>query len=112
MFMFKEFFVALSCLVICGAIVAGAQSPKNENELPAGQMQNKARTDCLTCHDSHIIVQQRLSKTGWGKEVDKMAKWGAIVSPSDRDALVDYFSTNFPAEKPAYVATRSSPSKR
>ncbi|HEY4053107.1 MAG TPA: hypothetical protein VGL74_05170, partial [Terriglobales bacterium] len=73
--------------------------------------QNKARTACLMCHDSHIIVQQRLSKTAWGKEVDKMIKWGAIVNPSDRDALVDYFSTNFPPEKPAYVAKRSAPGK-
>jgi hypothetical protein len=72
-------------------------------------MQSKAHADCAVCHDTHIIVQQRLSKAAWGKEVDKMIKWGAIVDASDRDGLVDYFSTNFPPDKPPYVAERSSP---
>jgi hypothetical protein len=71
-------------------------------------MQNKARTGCITCHDAHIILQQRLSKAAWGKEVDKMIKWGAIVNASDRDSLVDYFSTNLPPDKPAYLAQRSA----
>jgi hypothetical protein len=110
--MSKRFFLVVSCLTVCVAISAGAQSPTNESQLPDGPMQSKARTACLICHDSHIIVQQRLSKAAWGKEVDKMTKWGAIVSAPDRDALVDYFSTNFPPEKPAYVAKRSAASKR
>jgi hypothetical protein len=75
-------------------------------DLPAGAMENRARTACTSCHDTRIVVQQRLTKTAWGKEVDKMIKWGAIVDAADRDALVDYLSTNFPPEKPAYVAPR------
>ncbi len=81
-------------------------------DLPPGSMQGKARTGCTVCHDAHILVQQRLSKAAWGKEVDKMMKWGAIVSPSDRDALVEYFSSNFPPDKSPYIAQRSAPSKR
>ena len=75
-------------------------------DLPVGAMKNRARTACTSCHDTRIILQQRLTKTAWGKEVDKMMKWGAIVDPADRDGLVDYLSTNFPPEKPAYVAPR------
>jgi hypothetical protein len=41
-----------------------------------------------------------------------MIKWGAIINPSDRDALVEYFSTNFAPDKPAYVAQRSASTKR
>lgn len=88
-------------------LVANAQQAATV-ELPTGQMQSKAHTACTTCHDAHIIVQQRLSEAAWGKEVDKMIKWGAIVSPSDRDALVEYFSENLTAAKPAYVAQRSA----
>jgi hypothetical protein len=91
-------------------VSVGAQSATDDG-LPDGPMQNKARTACLMCHDSHIIVQQRLSKTAWGKEVDKMIKWGAIVNSSDRDPLVDYFNTNFSPDKPGYTAKRSAPSK-
>lgn len=97
---------AFSLLAIA---MAGADAqPPPKVELPAGPMQGKARNACTACHDAHIVVQQRLSKTAWGKEVDKMIKWGAIVDPSDREALVDYFSQNFTPDKHAYVAQRSA----
>ena len=70
--------------------------------LPAGPMQAKATTSCLECHEARIILQQRLSKGAWTKEVDKMTKWGAVVDPADRDALIDYLSTNFSPDQPAY----------
>ena len=70
-------------------------------------MQAKAVTACTECHEARIIVQQRLSKAAWTKEVDKMMKWGAVVEPQDRDALIDYLSGNFPVDKPEYVAERS-----
>jgi hypothetical protein len=107
MFMFRLKILALFMLAIGVAAAVGVDSP-NGADLPPGPALSKARTGCLTCHDAHIILQQRLSKAAWGKEVDKMIKWGAIVSPSDRDALVEYFSTNFPPDKPPYVAQRSA----
>jgi len=79
--------------------------------LPAGDMQKKAQAACTRCHDSSIIVQQRLSRAAWTKEVDKMVKWGAILNPSDRDPLIEYFSTNFPPEKTPYVPPRSARAK-
>jgi len=69
-------------------------------------MQAKVTTSCTECHEARIILQQRLSKAAWTKEVDKMAKWGALVDPQDRDAFIDYLSTNFGTDKPAYVAER------
>ena len=70
----------------------------------------KATNACTECHEARIIVQQRLSKAAWTKEVDKMTKWGALVDPQDRDALIDYLSANFGVDKPGYVAERSSSS--
>jgi hypothetical protein len=86
--------------------LAWAQSASSP-ELPAGPMQAKATTACTECHDARIIVQQRLSKAAWTKEVDKMTKWGALVDPQDRDALIDYLSENFSVDKPEYVPERS-----
>jgi hypothetical protein len=83
-------------------------SPKATEDLPAGPMQAKATTACLECHEARIILQQRLSKAAWTKEVDKMTKWGAVVEPSDRDALVDYLSTNFGLDQPPYEAPRTA----
>jgi hypothetical protein len=71
-------------------------------------MQAKATTACLECHEARIILQQRLTKAAWTKEVDKMTKWGAVVDPADRDALIDYLSANFSPDQPAYTPQRTS----
>jgi len=81
------------------------------DELPAAPVRAKVTAACAECHESRIIVQQRLSKPAWTKEVDKMIRWGALVDPADRDALVDYLSANFPADKTAYVAPRTTSQK-
>jgi hypothetical protein len=85
--------------------------PKPTADLPPGAMQAKATTACTECHEARIIVQQRLSKAAWTKEVDKMTKWGALVDPADRDALIDYLSTNFSPDKPPYEPPRSASPK-
>jgi hypothetical protein len=77
-------------------------------ELPPGPMQVKATTACTECHEARIILQQRLSKAAWGKEVDKMTKWGAVVDQADRDALIDYLSSNFGPDIPAYEPPRTA----
>jgi hypothetical protein len=88
-----------------------AASQKATEDLPAGPMQAKATTSCLECHEARIILQQRLNKGAWTKEVDKMIKWGAVVDASDRDALIDYLSTNFSPEQPPYDAPHTSSEK-
>jgi hypothetical protein len=108
--MLRYSFVVSSILMIA-ALPCFSAEPGPTN-LPAGDMQKKARNACTSCHQASIIVQQRLNKAAWTKEVDKMVKWGAILNPSDRDALIDYLSSNFPPEKAPYVAPRSARSKR
>jgi hypothetical protein len=81
---------------------------KAAEDLPAGAMQAKATTACTECHEARIILQQRLSKAAWSKEVDKMVKWGAIVDAGDHDALIDYLSTNFSPHQPPYSPPRTA----
>jgi hypothetical protein len=88
-----------------------AWSQKAAEDLPAGAMQAKATTSCLECHEARIILQQRLSKAAWTKEVDKMMKWGAVVDAGDRDALIDYLSANFSSDQPPYEPPRTSTGK-
>jgi len=94
--------------VAATALVLRAQSP----DLPPGPLQAKARTVCLECHDAGIIVQQRLDRKTWGKEVDKMIRWGATVQPQERDAFVDYFAANFGAERPPQPPQYAKPNTR
>jgi len=97
--------VAFIVSVLLGTWALGGESG-GAPDMPAGAMQAKARTACMECHESRIILQQRLSKAAWTKEVDKMIKWGAVVDPKDRDALIDYLSTNFSPDKAAEAASR------
>lgn len=99
---------AIVLLLGMSAALAGQSPRSNTAELPPGPIQAKATTACTECHEARIIVQQRLSKAAWTKEVDKMTKWGAVVDPADRDALIDYLSVNFSPEKPAYEPPRTS----
>ena len=101
------FFLVLIALSSPAVIPAQNSAQLNE-ELPAGVMQQKATTACLECHEARIIVQQRLSKAVWTKEVDKMMKWGAVVDANDRDALIDYLSGNFGPAQPEYSAPRTA----
>jgi hypothetical protein len=96
--------------VSLGQSRTSTQSGLTEN-LPDGAMHDKAVTACAECHEARIIVQQRLSKAAWTKEVDKMVKWGAVVDASDRDALIDYLSSNFGTDRAPYVPPRTSSAK-
>jgi len=108
----KDSIIVGVLIALSGPVLIPAQnSAKLNEELPAGAMQQKATTACLECHEARIMVQQRLSKAVWTKEVDKMVKWGAVVDPADRDALIDYFGSNFPPDKTPYIAARSQASR-
>jgi hypothetical protein len=86
----------LASFLVAVTLAVWAQAP----DLPSGPLQARARTACLECHDAGIIVQQRLSRAAWTKEVDKMRGWGALVAPEDREAFIDYFAANFGVDKP------------
>ena len=97
--------------IVFAGLIAPMSSLAQSPELPAGPIQAKVRTACTECHDSHIIIQQRLNNKAWLKEVDKMIKWGAVVDPNDRSAVIDYLSTNFPPDKAAGPSERVGPGK-
>lgn len=50
---------------------------------------------CLTCHEADIIEQQKLSRTGWTRSVEKMMRWGATVSDTEKDPLIDYLASRY-----------------
>ncbi|HVR25928.1 MAG TPA: hypothetical protein VMU26_21725 [Candidatus Polarisedimenticolia bacterium] len=113
---FRKMLYKISALALLmpasGSVAQKSVAAKVSADLPAGPMQAKATTACLECHEARIILQQRLSKPAWTKEVDKMTKWGAVVDSADRDALIDYLSTNFSPDKPAYEPQRTAVEKK
>ena len=86
---------ALACtaLVVASAGAIGAQAPAAA--LPDGAGAEVARAKCIGCHDADLVVSQRLSPTGWDREVAKMERWGARLSPEERPVLVAYLARQF-----------------
>jgi hypothetical protein len=105
--MFKLKVVAQLMIIVSVLLCSVPSLPAQSPELPPGPMQQKVTTSCTECHESRIILQQRLSKGAWTKEVDKMIKWGAVVDAADRDAFIEYLSTNFPPDKAPESMPRS-----
>src|SRR5262249_40826354 len=64
-------------------------------DLPEGKGVEVARDKCIGCHEADLIVSQRLSRQAWVREVDKMIRWGAVVSDAEKEVLVDYFAAHF-----------------
>jgi len=64
-------------------------------DLPEGKGAELARDKCVICHEADVIVAQRLSRQGWTREIEKMIRWGAVASDSEKEVLIDYFAANF-----------------
>ena len=81
-----------SVLALAFVLAAGVRA----QTLPeGGHGRDVLQVRCLACHDADLIVQQRLARPAWVREVDKMVAWGAFVPAEDRDALVDYLAAAF-----------------
>jgi hypothetical protein len=53
---------------------------------------------CLICHEDDVIRQQRLTRSQWDREINKMTKWGAEMKKEDRDKILDYLFSNYGPE--------------
>lgn len=76
-----------------------------QQDLPEGKGAELARDKCVTCHEADLIVSQRLSRQGWTREVDKMIRWGAPVSDSEKEVLIDYLAAHFKPRSAAGAQT-------
>lgn len=81
--------------IVTPLAAAELQAPR---ELPDGQGAEPVRARCISCHGIDLIVQQRLTREGWLREVQKMTSWGAVIAPGEQDALVNYLAASFGVE--------------
>lgn len=64
-------------------------------ELPDARGSAAVKARCVTCHGADIIRGQRLSRTGWERDVDKMIGWGAQLGATERTEIIEYLSAQF-----------------
>jgi cytochrome c5 len=94
---------ALAIVVLVAASSVSAQQP-----LPAGAGLDVLKRRCVSCHESDIISSQKLTLTGWTRSVDKMVRWGAPITPEEREVLQPFLAQHFaPRPVASHGATES-----
>ena len=89
----KNIFAVIAVILV--VISCKNSPPTNIASSNHGEAIMKAQ--CLSCHGADLISQQRLTKVGWTKEVEKMMRWGAEVKDSDKEPLVEFLAANYPS---------------
>ena len=95
-------------LMACSIAIAGAVGAQ---ELPAGPGRDVVTTRCVSCHETDLIAQQRLTRTGWGRSIDKMIRWGAVVETDERGPMLDYLAAHFAPQPAASHLVATAPSE-
>lgn len=85
--------LVLACLAI-GTMSLGLLAQR-QDALPAGTGSDVVRAKCLGCHEADLIVQQRLARPGWVRELDKMERWGAVLTAAEKTSAADYLARHF-----------------
>ena len=102
--------LSVAMLASAATMLSSAQQMLQLAELPPGPGREVVTARCVSCHEADLIVQQRLSRAAWGRSLDKMIRWGAVVEPAEREPLLDYLAARFAATPVAahIVATAAS----
>jgi DMSO/TMAO reductase YedYZ molybdopterin-dependent catalytic subunit len=80
------------------AITISSQGPPGapaEASTPETGPADVYKAACFSCHDEHMMQQQHLTREQWDREINKMTGWGAQVRPQDREAILNYLSSQF-----------------
>jgi hypothetical protein len=72
-----------------------ADVPPAQPAAPAAAPPAAFTNACRACHQDDVIRQQRLTRTQWDAEINKMVGWGARVADQDRSTLLDYLAAAF-----------------
>ena len=89
-------------------LTAGTVFAADQATLDRGKRE-EARS-CIPCHSLRLVHSQRLSRTAWNKELDKMAGWGTVMT--DREALLEYLVANFGEDKAPTPAAMSGDGRK
>jgi cytochrome c5 len=80
---------------LIAVVIALLTSIADAQQLPPGPGLDVLNKRCVSCHETDIISSQKLSLTGWTRSVDKMVRWGAVITPEERKLLEPYLAQHF-----------------
>jgi len=88
--------VDLRLLVVAAALTTLAL-PSSAQGLPDGPGKDLVEAVCSECHTTERIAARQLTKPQWADKVLEMLQEAPDVKQSERDKIVEYLATNFPA---------------
>lgn len=100
--------LAITCMIGIGLHLTSAHGEsvvvaEGVGTLPTTERQalGLLHARCEVCHSADLITQQRLDREKWTAIVNKIIHWGAQVSPSEQEVLMNYLVAHYyPAAAP------------
>jgi len=77
--------------------------------LPEGKGKAVVESRCFACHSADLLVQQRLTEKQWTAAVEKMIRWGAPVTDSEKPVIIEYLAKRFGVDNKRFSATKVRP---
>jgi len=68
--------------------------------LPPGPGQTDVQANCVICHGTAMIEQQRKDSAGWTKTVNQMRTWGAPLADDKVPGVIAYLTKNYGVTPP------------
>jgi len=97
------------------ALAAAAPLPQPGTQfhsLPAGTGKQQTEAACLRCHSADMLAQQRLTEKQWTSAVEKMMRWGAVVTDKDKAAIIAYLSKHYGPDNKSFVPLKTKTIKK
>jgi sulfite oxidase len=79
-------------------VEVGGGPPALPSEPPAAEipaLPGTVKQTCVACHGQDMIAGQHLTRPQWEREIDKMTRWGAAVTPGNHSEIVDFLFRTF-----------------
>jgi competence protein ComEA len=67
-------------------------------QLPPGPGREETQKMCSGCHEFERSISLRQDRDGWKATINKMLNFGAQSTDEEFTAVLEYLSTNYPAE--------------
>lgn len=106
--MLKLFKLIIVCCVLSlslGAMIVSAYT--SADDLPKGAGVEVVLAKCTICHEADLIAQQRLNRSGWLREVEKMIHWGTILTDAEKEIIIGYLAAQL-GPRPVGAKTRAN----
>jgi competence protein ComEA len=68
-------------------------------QLPDGPGKAETQAVCTQCHELERAIAPRQDRAGWQATLNKMSNMGMKATDDEMQAVLDYLSSHYPAEK-------------